>query len=135
MSSEQMILSLMQSYVSSFNNHSLEGMLAVLHDEVIHDINEGEQQIGKEKFRVFKTHMDDCYKEQLKNVCYFTSGNRGAIEFICEGTYLKTDGTLPEAKGQQYAIPAAAFFEMKDEKLFRVTSYYSLKGWLAAIQR
>lgn len=123
----------MRDYVDAFNRHDAENLLATLADDVEHEINEGDTQVGREAFRKFKAHMDDCYSEQLNEVVYFANGNRGAIEFICEGTYLKTDGGLPEAIGQKYAIRAAAFFEESNGKLSRVTSYYSLKGWIEAI--
>lgn len=124
---------LMRDYVDAFNRHDAKGMLATLSDDLVHEINEGETQVGLENFRAFKDHMDECYREQLVEVVYFANGNRGAIEFICEGEYIKTDEGLPEAKGQKYAIRAAAFFEESDGKLSRVTSYYSLKGWIEAV--
>ncbi|QYK53667.1 MAG: nuclear transport factor 2 family protein [Fimbriimonadaceae bacterium] len=124
---------LMREYVEAFNRHDAEGMLNTLAEDVVHEINEGETQIGLDRFREFKAHMDECYREQLKEVVYFANGNRGVIEFICEGEYIKTDNGLPEATGQKYAIRAAAFFEESNGRLSRVTSYYSLKGWIQAI--
>ena len=124
---------LIEAYVAAFNAHNLEAMIATLSEDVIHDINEGAREIGIPAFRKFKTHMDTCYKEQLADVCILTNGHRGAIEFICKGQYLATDGGLPAANGQTYAIPAAAFFEEKNGKIGRVTSYYNLKNWIAAV--
>jgi len=124
---------LMRDYVEAFNRHDAEGMIATLAENVVHEINEGETQIGSDRFRSFKAHMDECYREQLNEVVYFANGNRGAIEFICQGEYIKTDIGLPEAAGQKYAIRAAAFFEEANAKLSRVTSYYSLEGWIEAI--
>lgn len=123
----------MRDYVEAFNRHDALGMIATLADDVVHEINEGETQVGAGQFRKFKAHMDECYREQLLEVVYFANGNRGAIEFICKGEYIKTDTGLPEATGQKYAIRAAAFFEESNGKLSRVTSYYSLKGWVEAI--
>lgn len=125
--------SLIRAYFDAFNRHDAEGMLATLADDVVHDINEGGTEVGKDAFRKFKAHMDDCYREQIKDLVVMVTGNRGAVEFTCEGEYLKTDGSLPDAHGQRYAIPAAAFFEVRDGKIGRVTSYYNLRGWIAAI--
>lgn len=125
--------SLIQAYFDAFNRHDAEGLIATLSDDVAHDINEGDREVGKDKFRAFKAHMDECYREQITELCIMVNGNRGAAEFLCSGEYLKTDGNLPEANGQTYAIPAAAFFETKDGKIVRVTSYYSLRGWTEAI--
>ncbi|MEZ5162681.1 MAG: nuclear transport factor 2 family protein [Fimbriimonadaceae bacterium] len=130
-----MIGQLMRTYVDFFNAADEDGLLGTLHPEVVHEINEGGQEIGLEAFRKFREHMNSCYKEQLKGVVYFENGDRGAIEFICEGEYISTDGNLPVANGQKYAIRAAAFFEMKEEKLSRVTSFYNLREWIAAVSQ
>jgi steroid delta-isomerase-like uncharacterized protein len=124
---------LIQAYFDAFNRHDAEAMLATLDDNVIHDINEGKREVGIEAFRKFKAHMDHCYREQITDLCIMVNGNRGATEFTCSGTYMQTDGGLPAATGQTYSIPAAAFFEVEGGKITRITSYYSLSGWIAAI--
>ena len=122
-----------REYFDAFNAHDLERMLALLDENVCHDINEGAREFGKSAFRSFKSHMDDCYKEYISDLCVMVNGTRGAVEFTCSGTYLKTDGNLPPANGQKYSIQAAAFFEVENSKITRVTSYYSLSGWIRAI--
>ncbi len=125
--------SLIHAYFDAFNRHDAEALLDTLGENVVHDINEGGRELGKDAFRKFKVHMDECYREQITDLCVMVNGNRGAAEFTCSGIYLKTDGSLPEAKSQTYSIPAAAFFEVADGKIVRVTSYYNLAGWIAAI--
>lgn len=124
---------LIREYFEAFNAHDADRMIDTLSDDVIHDINEGAREIGKDAFRRFKAHMDQCYKEHISDLCVMVNGDRGAVEFTCSGTYLKTDGSLPTARGQSYSIPAAAFFEVKSGKITRITSYYSLAGWVKAI--
>ena len=108
-------------------------MLGLLAEDVVHDINEGGREIGRDAFRAFKAHMDDCYREQITDLSILSEGGRGSAEFTCSGTYLKTDGSLPEAKGQTYSIPAAAFFECREGAIARVTSFYNLREWMAAV--
>lgn len=127
------IAELIQNYFDAFNRHDLEAQLATLSDDVIHDINEGGQEIGRDAFRRFKMRMDECYREQITDLVIMTSGPRGAAEFIVKGQYIKTDTGLPPANGQRYEIPAAVFFEAANGKLTRVTSYYNLKNWIAAV--
>lgn len=128
-----MIESLIQDYFSAFNRHDLEAQLATLHADVRHDINQGGFEMGVDAFRAFKTHMDRCYREQIVDLVIMVNGNRGAAEFIVNGEYIETDEGLPPANGQRYSIPAAAFFEEKDGKLSRVTSYYNLNEWIKAV--
>ena len=49
------------------------------------------------------------------------------------GTYLATDSGLPEAKGQTYRLPGGSFFDIRDGKIARVTTYYNLADWIAQV--
>lgn len=123
-----------RGYFDAFNAHDAAALLATLDENVVHDINEGGREVGIEAFRKFKAHMDDCYSEQIRKLVVMTNGCRGAAEFVVDGTYIKTDEGLPEATGQTYSIPCAAFFEVKDGKIVRVTSYYNnLRNWIQAV--
>jgi len=124
---------LIADYFDAFNRHDIEGMLATLSDDVAHDINEGGREVGIEAFRTFKLHMEKCYSEQAVNLVIFANGNRGAAEFVIDGSYIADDDGLPPATGQKYLIPCAAFFEAENGKLTRVTSYYNLAGWIQAV--
>ncbi len=124
---------LINQYFDAFNKGDVNALLATLSENVAHDINEGPTEVGKEAFKRFKAHMDDCYKETIVDLVVMENGNVGAAAFTVQGEYLKTDGDLPAATGQKYSIPAAAFFTVEDSKISRITSYYNLKGWIAAI--
>ena len=60
-------------------------------------------------------------------------GRHAAAEYVVEGTYLATDEGLPEARGQTYTLPAGTFFEVRDGRIARVTTYYNLKDWLRQV--
>lgn len=124
---------LIRAYFKAFNAGDPEALLATLDENVVHDINEGPSEVGREVFRRFKAHMDRCYRETIVDLVVMTSGERGAAEFTVDGAYVGTDAPLPEAHGQTYSIPAAAFFVVHAGKITRVTSYYNLQGWIAAI--
>ncbi|NVP56659.1 ketosteroid isomerase-related protein [Mycoplana rhizolycopersici] len=126
---------IIRAYYDAFNRQDMEAFLALLDENVVHDINQGERQVGKAAFATFMAHMNRCYKEELTDMVIMTSedGSRGAAEFVVNGAYLATDEGLPEAKGQTYKLPAGAFFEMKGDKVSRVTNYYSLNDWIAQV--
>ncbi len=125
-----------RAYYDAFNAQDMERFLSLLTDDVAHDINQGDRQIGKETFAKFMDHMNRCYKEELTDMVIMVNadGTRGAAEFIVNGTYLATDEGLPEAKGQTYKLPAGAFFELKDGKVARISNYYSLPDWIRQVQ-
>ena len=79
--------------------------------------------------------MSETYRENLTDMVVFASedGSRGAAEFVVNGTYLKTDPGLPEARGQSYRLPAGAFFAVKDGQIARVTTYYNLADWIRQV--
>ena len=124
-----------RAYYEAFNRADRDGMLALLADDVAHDINQGGREIGKEAFRRFLAHMDRCYREQLSDVVVMTSadGNRAAAEFVVHGTYLATDAGLSAAHGQTYRLPAGTFFELRDGLIARVTTRYNLADWSAQV--
>ena len=129
-------LTTVKKYFDAFNSGNSKEMLTYLHPEVEHDINQGKTEIGLEIFTKFMAHMDECYKEQLKDMAYFVSenGEKISTEYDVHGTYLKTDGSLPIAKNQKYVIRAGSFFEFKNGKIKRVTTYYNLPKWIEMVK-
>lgn len=122
------------AYYTAFNKGDTDAMLALVADDVRHDVNQGEPRRGKALFADFNAHMTRCYREQLTDMVVFAEGNRGAAEFIVNGTYLATDDGLPEATGQSYRLPAGAFLSMNADGLIdRITTYYNLADWLKQV--
>jgi steroid delta-isomerase-like uncharacterized protein len=128
---------LIEKYYAAFNAGDMDTFLSLLTDDVIHDINQGQREIGKEAFREFMNRMNRNYKEQLVDMCIMTSddGKRAAAEFVVLGEYLVTDEGLPPAKGQKYRLPAGAFFDIRDGKVARITNYYNLQDWIAQVEK
>jgi steroid delta-isomerase-like uncharacterized protein len=131
----QATLALIEKYYAAFNGGDMDTFLGLLTDDVVHDINQGERQIGREAFREFMNRMNRNYKEQLVDMVIMASadGQRAAAEFVVLGEYLVTDEGLPEAKGQKYRLPAGAFFEVRDGKVARITNYYNLEDWIRQV--
>jgi steroid delta-isomerase-like uncharacterized protein len=126
---------LITTYYAAFNAGDMDTFLNLLTDDVAHDINQGQREIGKDAFRAFMDRMNRNYKEQLVDMVIMTSddGKRAAAEFVVLGEYLVTDEGLPEAKGQKYRLPAGAFFDIRDGKVARITNYYNLEDWIAQV--
>ena len=124
------------AYYDAFNRGDREAMLALLTDDVAHDVNQGGRETGKDAFRRFLAHMDRCYLEQLSDIVVMAGpdGSRAAAEFVVSGTYLATDAGLPPARGQTYRLPAGTFFALRDGRIARVTTYYNLKDWVAQVE-
>lgn len=128
-------IDIVKEYYNHFNNQNWEGMLGLLHTDIRHEPNQGDPRTGIEKFTEFLKIMDTSYQETLTDMVFFSeSGNsRVAVEFTVNGIYKKGEEGLPEAHGQSYVLPAAAFLEVKDGKISRVTTYYNLPLWISLV--
>jgi steroid delta-isomerase-like uncharacterized protein len=128
---------LIQCYYDAFNAGNPAGMLDCVAEDVEHRVNEGAHRIGRAKFAEFCGHMGVSYREQLRDIVIFANdaGDRAAAEFVVHGEYLKTDPGLPDAKGQRYILPAGGFFDVKNGKIARVTTFYNLNDWVAQVSR
>jgi steroid delta-isomerase-like uncharacterized protein len=126
---------LIRDYYSAFNAGDIPGFLALLSDDVVHDINQGGSEKGKKAFAAFLDRMNRSYEEQIIQLTVMTNedGTRAASEFIVLGKYLKTDEGLPPAEGQGYRLPAGAFFDVKNGKVARISNFYNLQDWLKQV--
>lgn len=133
----QTAVQLVQAYYDAFNRGDAAGMLALLTDDVRHDINEGDTQTGLEAFRAFLAKMDAHYRERAEDVVVMATpdGTRASAEFVIHGEYLRTDPGLPEAAGQRYVLPVGAFFDLRGGKIARVTNYYNLADWTRQVEQ
>ncbi|MGE0373712.1 MAG: ketosteroid isomerase-related protein [Gammaproteobacteria bacterium] len=126
---------IVRAYYDAFNARDEDGFLALLTDDVVHDINQGGREVGKPAFAAFMTRMNACYRERIEDLVILTdtSGTRAAAEFTVHGSYIKTDPGLPEAAGQTYVLPAGAFFTLRDGKVARISNFYNLQDWLSQV--
>ncbi len=130
-------IELVLGYYAAFNRGDREGMLALLAEDVVHDLNEGERQVGKPAFAAFMQRMDGSYRERLDDIVVFATqdGDRAAAEYVVHGQYLRDDEGLPPAQGQEYVLPGGAFFDIRDDRITRVTNYYNLQDWIGQVSR
>jgi steroid delta-isomerase-like uncharacterized protein len=126
---------LIQRYYDAFNAKDVEGFLALLTDDVVHDVNQGGREVGKAAFRAFLERMNRCYEEKIVDLFVMTNadGSRAAAEFTVLGVYLESDEGLPPAEGQRYSLPAGAFFEIRDGKVARISNTYNLNDWIRQV--
>lgn len=127
---------LLHDYYAVFNSGNREAMLALLTEDVVHDINQGGTETGRAAFQAF--FLADgplLWVEQVEELVVFASadGSRGAAEFYISGTYLSADEGLPPATGQTYRLRVGAFFDLREGKVARVTNYYNLQDWLTQV--
>jgi steroid delta-isomerase-like uncharacterized protein len=126
---------IVEAYYAAFNAGDARGMLDCVTDDVEHRVNESGIRRGRALFAEFCSHMGVSYREELRDLVIFVNedGTRAAAEFTVHGAYLQTDPGLPEAHGQRYILPAGGFFDIRDGKIARVTTFYNLADWIAQV--
>ena len=131
---------LILAYYAAFNRGDWTAMLALLTDDVAHDLNQGARETGRDAFATFLARMDRSYREQLRDIVVMASpdGARAAAEYVVHGEYLIADDGLPPANGQKYVLPGGAFFDIVfpdggSGRIARVTNYYNLQDWIAQV--
>lgn len=132
-------IALVESYYAAFNARDMAAFLALLADDVAHDVSQGGRETGRAAFARFMDHMNRCYAETITDLVVMAneSGTRAAAEFVVHGTYIETDpgvpaGTAP-ARGQSYTLPAGAFFDLRDGRIARVSNHYNLGDWVRQV--
>ena len=126
---------LVADYYAAFNRGDRAAMLALLAEDVAHDLNQGAREVGRAAFAAFMARMDASYRERLEDIAVMASadGTRAAAEYVVHGLYHHTDAGLPEARGQAYVLPGGAFFDIRGGRIARVSNYYNLEDWIAQV--
>lgn len=127
---------LILDYYAAFNRGDWAAMLALLTDDVAHDLNQGPRESGRDAFAAFLARMDRSYREQLRDIVVMASpdGVRAAAEYVVHGEYLVADAGLPPANGQTYVLPGGAFFDIREGKIARVTNHFNLQDWIEQVR-
>jgi len=126
---------IIEAYYAAFNHGDVEAMLDLMDEHVVHEPCQGSPRQGVGPFREFLEHMNRCYKEHAfdPRILYSPAANHASAEFFLDGKYLKTDGDLPEARGQRYRLRVGAFFEIGGNRITRVSNHYNLQDWIDQI--
>lgn len=126
---------LVLTYYSAFNRGDWDGLLALLADDVTHDPNQGARENGREAFAAYLMRMHASYHEQLRDIVVLVApdGDRAAAEYVVHGEYQNAEEGQPAARGQKYQLPGGAFFEIREDRIARVSHFYNQQAWLAQV--
>jgi steroid delta-isomerase-like uncharacterized protein len=127
--------SIADTYFKAFNEKNIQGMLDCLSDDIEHHPNGGSVRKGKETFEAFCKHMFRCYDEELVDMVVFAArrGQNITAQYVVRGTYLETDGGLPEARGQTYSLPCRSYMVVADGLITKLATVYDRDDWIAQV--
>ena len=126
---------LVLSYYDAMNRHDPAGVMSLLAEDVVHELNQGPREVGRAAFAAFLERIEGCYRERLTDIVVLASpdGQRAAAEYMVHGEYVADDIGMPPACGQRYQMPGAAFFELRDGRIRRVSDHYNLQEWFSQV--
>ena len=130
---------LVRAYYAAFNSGDRDRFLALLAEDVVHDVSGGAREVGREAFARFMRHMDRCYRELIDDLVVMTepTGTQAAATFTVNGVYVETDPGVPPgtppARGQIYVLPAAAFFRLRNGRVAAIANHYRMDDWVAQV--
>ncbi len=118
---------LIHQYYEYIEKEDIDNFIRLLSADVVHEINQGETERGKQKFRNFMEDQFSHGKFDIKDLIILTSpdGKYATTRFICSGEYYKTLAGYPSAKGQKWEIPVVSFFKIEQGKISHVAVYFN----------
>lgn len=124
---------LLRSYYAAFNAQDTDTLLGLLSHDVIHDIGQVKREFGKAAFARFMQTMYSHCQEHFFDIEIMTNddGSRAAAEFTILGSYANGTPDSLLNSGQTFRVPGGTFFEIRDGKIVRISSFYGLQEWLA----
>lgn len=128
---------LIQAYYDALNKKDMQQFFAIMDPNVIHDINQGDSEKGKAKFKKFMQKVNNSFDEKLSNIIIMISedGKHAAATWIDHGVYYKDyPGLDVKAKNQKYVLSGGHFFEIRNGAISRVTTYYNATDFLKQIK-
>lgn len=122
-------------FYSAFNRGDRAGMLSLLADSVVHDVNQGPREVGKPAFAAYLQRVTTSYREQLRDIVVMAApdGHRAAAEYVAHGTYIADDVGMVPARGQQYVLPGGAFFAIRNNLIQRISNYFNEQEWISQV--
>lgn len=126
---------LIGEYYHAILDQDLDQFIGLLSGDVVHEINEGKMETGKDKFKTFMEEQFSHGKIKIKDLIILTSpeGQYAMTRFICSGQYDKNIKGFPAAKGQKWEIPVVSYFKVENDKINHVAVYYNLNSWINQI--
>lgn len=126
---------LIEAYFAAMNAGDWPAVLALLHDDVIHDIDEGGRELGRAAFGRFLERTACHCREAAEGVEIMVSrsGRRAAAEFVLRGAYLDESEIPPSSSERHYELALGAFFEVEGGRISRVTTYCNVAAALSRL--
>lgn len=112
------------AYLSALNHSDWAAVLGLLVDDVIHDFDGGQREIGK---AAASLRERAAHREQLHGIVVMSSpdGARAAVEYVAHGEDEAASGAplRPGATMRSYTRPGGLFFGIREGLIERVSDY------------
>lgn len=109
-----------------YNQRKWDDLAKLAADDLYHEPNAGLVERGRAAFRRYLDRNAACCDETLAAAMVMKSANGAhvVVEFVAEGTYIRRAEGFPRAHGQRYVIDGLIRFELRDDRIARLVTYY-----------
>lgn len=128
---------LVLGFYAACNRGDAAAILAMVTDDIVHEINQGSREQGKEALERYINNANGSLRQSVRDVVVMSTqqGRRAAAEYVVDGRYLKTIAKRPAAHGQSYHLSGGTFFEIEDGKIARISNHFNLADWQRQVKQ
>ncbi len=127
MMANQEMETLIQKYVTAYNNFDIEGMIALVHPEVVFKnvtgSNVNVELIGIEELRKLATESKSLFSSRQQTIRDLTFNQDKVMLQIDYEAVLAVDFPNGLKTGDTLRLNGCSEFEFKDGKIFKITDY------------
>ena len=122
---------IVNDYYKAYNNQDVEGQVELMSSNFEHFTNSGKIEKGVEAYRKYAKAVYSDVKEEVYQTHFLIGQDPShiAVQSRAKGEYLKIDKANPKNPLKKYDIPFAEFFEIQDEKITKLSTYYNELEW------
>lgn len=123
---------IIKQYYDAILEQSVPNFLNLLSEDVVHEINQGDTEVGKSKFKTFMEQQFSYGEIEINDLIILSSqdGKYGFSRYLCSGKHVKNVEGYPPATGQHWKIPVVTYFTINNNKISHVAVYYNQKDWI-----
>lgn len=117
------------AYYAAYNKQDITGQIALMAPEFKHFQNSGKVEIGTDAYRKYTAAVYTEVKEEVYQIDYIVGQDpmQIAAQSRARGEYFQNPDI--KTQRQKYDIPLAEFFEVRDGKITKLSTYYNELEW------
>jgi steroid delta-isomerase-like uncharacterized protein len=126
---------MMNDYVAAWNSHDANKILSFCTDDVVfEEVPMGQVFRSKKEAKDFISNSFTSFPDfKLEITSGFSTGDRGAGEWVMSATFAKSNIPEMPATGKKFSVRGASIMEFRQGKISREAMYWNLASFLQQV--